>query len=590
MKKSIILLQLIAFTWLFLLGISTPVYSQETDYFQSWTTWMVAFQKYNTDDGKLDKLFCIAFQDTLIDGVQYNKVYVGKHGSLLDYWGQEDTVLCYRQEGKHIYRYDNKYHGDIQIYEFGLSKGDVTTSYGFEMVVDSVFPANELMAYCDFPDNVMAYRVRGEENPKYTDIWIDGVGSVKTGILKASDLPLNFSTSLIYCIRWQDGAIYFDYETENEKLASFEALRFTTDDYWLDENLSEHIDFEFIEDTLHVLGRTSLYGSKNIMDCFIREDNVMNVEIIPVYKMGGVDNEDMYWFDAKIPGFKAGTYIMKYGSQEDVELECSPEFHSPMFADGLCWTYVGAETYEQLVNSPNMGIFVEEMRCIGTNVIDGKEYTNLKVGRSYSMPYSSLVNYSCSDISIDIREQDGVVYVPKDQYMELLEGDNFIKMKEGDGSYIPYEETPDGELILYDFNMNVGDKFPSVPGHENITVVATNQTLTLEGLLRKQLTLSNGYVLVEGLGCVNSPGLFLCYLNPLHSEEYGALFSLEDRTNPNYVKHCYYQRLIETVDIGQIKVDDNMTNYHIYDLSGRRLNAIPQRGIYIQNGKKYVVK
>jgi hypothetical protein len=28
----------------------------------------------------------------------------------------------------------------------------------------------------------------------------------------------------------------------------------------------------------------------------------------------------------------------------------------------------------------------------------------------------------------------------------------------------------------------------------------------------------------------------------------------------------------------------------IFDLQGRRLSAIPQKGVYIQNGKKYVMK
>ena len=325
MKKSIILLQLITFPWLFL-GLSTPVYSQyaETDYFQSWTTWMIALQKYNTNDSKLDKQFCIAFQDSIIDGDKYTKVHVLKHGNLLDYLEleQEDTVFCYRQDGKRIFRYDNKYHCDMQMYEFGLGKGDVTNNYGFAMVVDSVFPANKLSNYCYFPDNVMAYRVRGKENPKYTDIWIDGVGSVKTGILTATDLPTNSSSSLIYCMRWQDGAMYFDYNSEKEKMVTFEAVRFSIEDYLTEENLSENVEFEFIEDTLHVFGRTSLYVSNNIMDCFIDEDSVMNVEIIPVYKMGGVDNEDMYWFDVKIPGFKAGTYKIRYSYKNPIEVVC----------------------------------------------------------------------------------------------------------------------------------------------------------------------------------------------------------------------------------------------------------------------------
>ena len=370
MKKGIIQLQLIAFPLLFLLGISTPVYSQviETDYFKSWTTWMVAFQNNKTNDGKLDKLFCIAFQDSLIDGVQYKKVYVGKHGSLLDYWGQEDTVLCYRQDGKRIYRYDNKYHSDIQIYEFGLSKGDVTTSCGFEMVVDSVFPANKLTDYCYFPDNVMAYRLLDEENPKYTDIWIDGVGSIKTGILIAPDLPANSSSSIVYYIRWRDGSIYFDLDTDEEKLVPFEAIEFTLDDYNIDDNWNDHYEFEFIEDTLHVFGQAWMVANNvNIMDCILNE-NTVNLEIIPVYRMGGVDNPNMYLFDVKLPGFNPGTYDIIYyedNQKKDTTITCNGTtgIESPITSDTQPTGFDSNTIYDlsgRCLNTiPERGIYIQ---------------------------------------------------------------------------------------------------------------------------------------------------------------------------------------------------------------------------------------
>lgn len=41
---------------------------------------------------------------------------------------------------------------------------------------------------------------------------------------------------------------------------------------------------------------------------------------------------------------------------------------------------------------------------------------------------------------------------------------------------------------------------------------------------------------------------------------------------------------IETIDNGEL-IKDNA----IYDLQGRKINAINMRGIYIKNGKKYVI-
>ena len=40
---------------------------------------------------------------------------------------------------------------------------------------------------------------------------------------------------------------------------------------------------------------------------------------------------------------------------------------------------------------------------------------------------------------------------------------------------------------------------------------------------------------------------------------------------------------------GDIKID-NTTNGSIYDLSGRRVNNPQRKGIYIQNGKKILVR
>ncbi len=43
-------------------------------------------------------------------------------------------------------------------------------------------------------------------------------------------------------------------------------------------------------------------------------------------------------------------------------------------------------------------------------------------------------------------------------------------------------------------------------------------------------------------------------------------------------------------NIKYVSIDKHNTDSAIYDLMGRRLNVKPTKGIYIQNGKKYVVK
>lgn len=39
-----------------------------------------------------------------------------------------------------------------------------------------------------------------------------------------------------------------------------------------------------------------------------------------------------------------------------------------------------------------------------------------------------------------------------------------------------------------------------------------------------------------------------------------------------------------------IASDEKSSDNEIYDLTGRKLNSKPEKGFYIQNGKKYIVK
>ena len=115
--------------------------------------------------------------------------------------------------------------------------------------------------------------------------------------------------------------------------------------------------------------------------------------------------------------------------------------------------------------------------------------------------------------------ENGRVYVDKQEYIAAMEKEYLDVLEEqkrdlnplgtvGDKDYLPYRQTDDGELILYDFNMLPGDKYPSVEGHDDISVARVETMVTRDGVSRRLLTLSNGYRLLEGVGSLNSPGMF----------------------------------------------------------------------------------
>ena len=200
--------------------------------------------------------------------------------------------------------------------------------------------------------------------------------------------------------------------------------------------------------------------------------------------------------------------------------------------------------------------------------------------------------------TIGIRREDGRVYANYEEYMEYLNYRytheppyNFL-MSQGNPDYIPYHLTDDGEIILYDYNMSVGDSYRHVDGYADITVVSKNMVTLSDGKYHRRLTLNNGLVLIEGLGCVNSNGLLLDYLNP--SEECRQQFS--------YL-YAYYEKGKELFTFKEMPITivsqnvadtevitKNATVSSFFDLQGRRLTGQPRHGLYIREGRKYVAR
>ena len=194
--------------------------------------------------------------------------------------------------------------------------------------------------------------------------------------------------------------------------------------------------------------------------------------------------------------------------------------------DALCsdlfrnvWSYYGYGNDQVL--------FSENYNFDGEYVKKGKTYRRLHFERSFldsshgsggsstQIDFYASPDYQVSG-DVGIRESDGRVFVDRDEYMALLADDSYWSW-EGNRNFIPYEQTADGELVLYDFNKQAGDYYCYMDGFGVVYVTRLDVIETSDGSHRKIQTLSNGYRIVEGIGCVNSPGMWLCYLNPVVS-------------------------------------------------------------------------
>ena len=242
-----------------------------------------------------------------------------------------------------------------------------------------------------------------------------------------------------------------------------------------------------------------------------------------------------------------------------------------------------------------------------TYLIDGRR-TEGRQGKTYQkmfcMPLqvptaarsASQTQSKQRDYTIGVRRDGGRVYVNREEYLGYLNGRGCLpdfSYSFGTEDYIPYPATEDGELVLYDYNMEKGDTYLHVEGHEDVSVVAKETIELGDGQPRRRLELSNGLVLIEGVGCINSNGMLIDYLNPQEplQPRYTYLHGLYNVDGGQTVYNGPDGEIIDQ-DIADIRAtQQSAANQNSsFDLQGRRLGAKPRRGIYIENGRKQVVK
>jgi len=178
-----------------------------------------------------------------------------------------------------------------------------------------------------------------------------------------------------------------------------------------------------------------------------------------------------------------------------------------------------------------------------------------------------------------LREEGGRVMAGYDDYRSFLESSDQI-VKAGNPSYIPYPKTDKGELILYDFTLQEGDKYAAeMDGHPEIIVEKVDSFIDEVGKARRQLTLSNGCIIIEGIGCINSRGMLLSYLNPGEPiDDYIFWLSFND-DGSELVYH-------NEVDVSTLGIADcfvpspNGADGTVYTLGGVRLKS-PSKGVNI---------
>ena len=186
-------------------------------------------------------------------------------------------------------------------------------------------------------------------------------------------------------------------------------------------------------------------------------------------------------------------------------------FANNMFDRDPVWEYI-----ETTAGKRDNLTVTHRYRVENPVAIDGKIYYNLVYENNASGTFGQNVDV----ILKKIREEDGRILVDYEEYKRYCDREHI--------DYIPYKVT-DGELVLYDFNMKVGDRYEHVDGYEDIWISEIRRIRTKDGKLRKLFILNNGVEFMEGIGCLSAcKQPLLNYLNPVNDDISISLASFSD--------------------------------------------------------------
>ena len=558
-------------------------------------------------------------------GILADSVVTGKTYQVIERTGVDMTAdtLLYRQEGKKVFRHTENDGTDILLFDFGLNEGDEFVTHDGETWI--VADIDE--EYQNWDNTNRKFVLTGKEDGEQKDVWVEDVGSLYTGILTRADLPPTNTPRLLYCRQIEMTSWRFDVN-----LPSYDAVFFLDGDFRNEEDLyffesllmdnsldGDSLFVEFIGDSLRLYGIMEINMYVYLMESR-EQDGIINLNRTDVHFGDEYLGHARRWIDIVIPGFEEGEYEVVYEGKSLGKYTCKGKKQSVSMFDGNPqWVYVhhyllaDAGYYEMGTNKTVYSFYKYYVE--GADVINNKTYHRL---------YADYVDNLVIDIEDDqykklepefsdssythkfvchLREENGCVYGIKSE-MDYLSVFN------------PYTITDGDEVVLYDFNnWHIGYEQPI---YHNWTeklgmtwkINDIAERVMMDNSVRTVLNI-NDIEHIEGVGPLEVSFVYNPISNPLTSGYTGDYYLNVFVQNDNIVYRAplpdeatdkegsqygvYREDPFLTEDnqsSGIEEITTNTTNSRtdnaLYDLMGRRLNGVPAKGIYIQNGKKYV--
>lgn len=259
-----------------------------------------------------------------------------------------DTLMLLRQDEAKCYFYDTKTGTEHLLFDFSLQKGDVynddfnNIEYEVTDVRDSII-GNESLRLIELIS----------QEGKH-DIWLEGIGSIYTGLLRAysnyKDAYLLMCACPEWSTEWEEGCLHLFFPNNQFIRTADMTIKephwdrpLETEEDWEAyqewRNAPTGLNAEFSGDTLHVWGRVrTSCGLCPYISSELKDNNVS----VTLYRYPGPEPDciSAYDVDGRIPGFQRGIYEVRLYNKT-IKLVCSATSKGimPFVQDGKVWTY-----------------------------------------------------------------------------------------------------------------------------------------------------------------------------------------------------------------------------------------------------------
>lgn len=273
----------------------------------------------------------------------------------IDYVKEMGNRYAYRQDGNKIYCYTIAEEKETLVMDFGLEISDTFALYdGLHAIVEQVSDTVMNKEPCK------TLYLRGVEQPDFTDVWIEGIGSLRYGI----NPPQVGETRLIFME--DDELIYkFNFQYNNVRGMT---VRYRKVDEWEWENWREYeaaqnnyrLTFDLRNDTLHIGGYIGDFCITTTTYLVVREGEE-DIWCATVEYPGGPEAESIVVkaIDVKIPGFTRERYTVHLMGRTGVvtQGDTSVDFANETPHDSPYYDLQGRP-----VANPTRGIYIKDGR------------------------------------------------------------------------------------------------------------------------------------------------------------------------------------------------------------------------------------